>query len=50
MFWLGLATGFVGGGAAVWFGKEPLTLWYKGAEDYAGGLMDRARTVRDKLK
>lgn len=32
------ALGFLAGGAAIWFGKDPLTKWYKGAEDYVADL------------
>lgn len=38
--------GFVAGGALVWFGREPITLWYKGAEDYVGTLNDKIRALR----
>lgn len=40
---------FVAGGAAVWFGREPITLWYKGAEDYVGALNDKIKTLKAKL-
>lgn len=40
------ALGFVAGGALVWFCREPVTLWYKGAEDYVGGLNDKIREIR----
>lgn len=42
--------GFVAGGAAIWFGREPITRWYKGAEDFAGQLEDQARSLRQRLK
>lgn len=40
-----LAIGFVAGGAAVWFGREPITKWYKGAEDYALDLKAKAEAL-----
>ena len=39
------AIGFVAGGAAVWFGREPITKWYKGAEDYALELKAKAEAM-----
>lgn len=39
------ALGFIAGGAAVWFGKEPITKWYKGAEDYALDLKAKAEDL-----
>lgn len=39
------AIGFVAGGAAVWFGREPITKWYKGAEDYALELKAKAEAL-----
>ena len=41
--------GFAGGFAACWFGKEKLTIWYKGAEDYIGSLEDKVRALKAKL-
>lgn len=38
--------GFVAGGALIWFCKEPLTLWYKGAEDYVGALNDKIKAIK----
>jgi hypothetical protein len=49
MFVFGLVLGIAGGGAAVWFGKEPITLWYKGAEDYIGALNDKIKAIKEKL-
>ena len=49
MFWLGLALGVAGGGALIWFCKEPVTLWYKGAEDYIGGLNDKIKAIKSKI-
>ena len=43
---IGFAFGFVAGGALIWFCKEPVTLWYKGAEDYVGSLNDKIKAVR----
>lgn len=39
------AVGFVAGGAAVWFGKDPITKWYKGAEDYVAYLKAKIEAV-----
>jgi len=41
---------FVAGGAAVWFGREPITRWYKGAEDYWGALKDKAEAALNAVK
>lgn len=41
---------FVAGGAAVWFGREPITRYYKGAEDYAGMLKDKAESIINAAK
>lgn len=41
--------GFIAGGTAVWFGREPLLLWYKGAEDYVGGLNDKIKAIKAKI-
>lgn len=41
---------FVAGGAAVWFGREPITRWYKGAEDYAGALKGKAESILNAVK
>lgn len=49
MFLLGAIVGFVGGGALIWFCKEPATLWYKGAEDYVGSLNDKIQKLKAKL-
>lgn len=43
------AIGFVAGGALIWFAREPVTLWYKGAEDYVGGLNDKIKALKEKL-
>lgn len=43
------ALGFAAGGALIWFCKEPILLWYKGAEDYIGALNDKIRAVKAKL-
>lgn len=40
---------FVAGGALVWFCKDKVTLWYKGAEDYVGALEDKVRALKAKL-
>lgn len=44
-----VAIGFVAGGALIWFAREPVTLWYKGAEDYVGGLNDKIKALKEKL-
>lgn len=46
MFWLGLALGVAGGGCAVWKYKDPMLLWYKGAEDYVGMLNDKIQKIK----
>jgi hypothetical protein len=38
--------GFVAGGALIWFCKEPVTLWYKGAENYVGALNDKIKAIK----
>lgn len=40
--------GFLAGGAAIWFFREPITKWYKGAEDYAGMLKDKLDALNKK--
>lgn len=42
--------GFIAGGAAIWFGREPIIKWYKGAEDYAGALKDKAEAIINSIK
>jgi hypothetical protein len=49
MFVLGAILGFVGGGAVIWFFREPVTVWYKGAEDYVGALNDKIQKLKAKL-
>lgn len=44
------ALGFVSGGALIWFCKDPVTRWYKGAEDFVGDVGDQARSLKDRLK
>lgn len=41
--------GFVAGGALIWFAREPVTVWYKGAEDYVGALNDKIQKLKAKL-
>jgi hypothetical protein len=41
---------FLAGGAAIWFGREPITKWYKGAEDYIGMLEDKIRAIKGTAK
>ncbi len=38
--------GFLAGGALIWFAKDKVTLWYKGAEDYVGMLQDKIRAAK----
>ena len=40
--------GFVAGGALIWFAREKVTLWYKGTEDFIGGLNDKITALRAK--
>lgn len=48
MFVFGLVVGIVAGGALIWFCKDPVTLWYKGAEDYVGALNDKIKALKAK--
>lgn len=41
---------FIAGGALIWFCKEPIMRWYKGAEDYVGELEDQVRSLKARLK
>lgn len=46
---LSLIVGFVAGGAVIWFFREPVTIWYKGAEDQIGVLNDKIQKLKAKL-
>jgi hypothetical protein len=41
---------FVAGGAAVWFGREPITKWWKGAETFAQSLKAKAEAILKAVK
>jgi hypothetical protein len=41
---------FAGGFAVCWFFREPVTKFYKGAEDYAGALKDKAEAILSAVK
>lgn len=41
---------FVAGGALIWFCKDPVTRYYKGAEDYVGMLEDKVRAIKAAVK
>lgn len=41
--------GFVTGGAIIWFFKDPILKWYKGAEDFAQSLKDKADKIKSAL-
>jgi hypothetical protein len=41
---------FAGGFAACWFGREPITRYYKGAEDYYGAMKDKAEAILNAAK
>lgn len=41
--------GFLAGGAAIWFGKDPITLWYKGAENVIGDLNDKIKDIKARM-
>lgn len=41
--------GFVAGGALIWFFREPVTVWFKGAEDYVGSLNEKIQKLKAKL-
>lgn len=49
MFILGSVLGFVAGGCLIWFAREPVTVWYKGAEDQIGALNDKIQKLKEKL-
>lgn len=40
--------GFIAGGALIWFARDPLTLWYKGAENQIGALNDKIKALKAK--
>jgi len=40
---------FIAGGAVVWFFKDPLIKWWKGAEDYIAYLKDKADKIKGAL-
>jgi hypothetical protein len=42
--------GFLAGGGLIWFCKDPVTRWYKGAENFVGDLEDQVRALRQRLK
>lgn len=50
MWMISGALGFLTGGAVIWFAREPILRWYKGAEDFAGQLEAQARSLRQRLK
>ena len=37
-------------GALIWFCKDPVTRWYKGAENFVGDLEDQVRALKARLK
>lgn len=41
---------FAGGFALCWYAREPVTRWYKGVEDYAGMLKDKAEAMLNAAK
>jgi hypothetical protein len=41
---------FAGGFALCWYARDPVTRWYKGAEDYAGALKDKAEAILKAVK
>lgn len=41
--------GFVSGGAVIWFFKDPILKWYKGAEAFAQSLKDKADKIKSAL-
>ncbi len=45
MFAFGCVVGGAAVGAAVWFGKDAIVKWYKGAEDYVAYLKDKIEKV-----
>ncbi len=45
MFIIGVTVG----GAAVWFGKDKLTLWYKGAAGFIAALEAKISAIKAKV-
>ncbi|WP_165435468.1 hypothetical protein [Bradyrhizobium sp. Leo121] len=43
------ALGFAAGGALIWFCKDKVLLWYKGAEDRIGQLNDQIEKLKAKI-
>lgn len=41
---------FVAGGAAIWFGKDKILAWYKGAEAFAQDLKAKATALEAKAQ
>jgi hypothetical protein len=46
MFLFGSIVSFIAGGALIWFCREPVTVWYKGAENYVGALNDKIKALK----
>lgn len=44
MFMFGI--GFLAGGALIWFAKDQVTIWYKGAEGFVMMLEDKIRAIK----
>ncbi len=42
--------GFAAGFALDYFCRDAVVKWYKGAEDYAGMLQDKAKAILDKVQ
>lgn len=42
--------GFVSGGALIWFFKDPILKWYKGAERFAQELKTKADAISAAVK
>lgn len=42
--------GFVAGGALIWFFKDPILKWYKGAEKFAQDMKAKADAIAAAAK
>jgi len=47
---LGFISGGILIGVLIWFCKDPVTRWYKGAENFIGDLEEKVRALKATLK
>jgi len=47
---LGFISGGISIGVLIWFCKDPVTRWYKGAENFIGDLEEKVRALKATLK